>query len=55
MSLESMDSSIANIIRKAYPEIEELNPAQEAVLDAGFLDDPENFIIAIPTASGKTL
>lgn len=55
MSLESLDSSIANIIRKAYPEIEELNPAQEAVLDAGFLDDPANFIIAIPTASGKTL
>ena len=55
MSLDSLDSSIANIIRESYPEIEELNPAQQAVLDAGFLEQNENYIIAIPTASGKTL
>jgi helicase len=55
MSFESVPVNIREIIKDSYPAIEELNPAQQAVIDAGFLDDPENFIIAIPTASGKTL
>ncbi len=55
MSLESLDSSIREIIRDSYPQIQDVNPAQKAVLDAGLLDNPENYIIAIPTASGKTL
>ncbi|MDY9922278.1 DEAD/DEAH box helicase [Methanobacterium sp.] len=55
MSLESVDPTIRKIIKESYPQIEELNPAQEAVVDAGLLDEKENYIIAIPTASGKTL
>ncbi|MBI4813591.1 MAG: DEAD/DEAH box helicase, partial [Methanobacterium sp.] len=55
MSLESVDPTIRKIINESYPQIEELNPAQEAVMDAGLLDEKENYIIAIPTASGKTL
>ena len=55
MSIESLDSGIAKIIKDSYPQIKKLNPAQQAVLDAGFLEEKENYIIAIPTASGKTL
>ncbi|NYB52272.1 MAG: DEAD/DEAH box helicase [Methanobacteriaceae archaeon] len=55
MNLESMDPEIKKIIKDSYPQIHELNPAQVAVLDAGLLDESENYIIAIPTASGKTL
>ena len=55
MSLESVDPAIRKIIKESYPQIKELNPAQNAVVDAGLLDKKENYIIAIPTASGKTL
>jgi helicase len=55
MSIESLDSGIARIIKDSYPQIKKLNPAQQAVLDAGFLEEKENYIIAIPTAIGKTL
>lgn len=55
MSLESLDPAIKKIIKDSYPQIEDLNPAQEAVIEAGLLEEKENFIIAIPTASGKTL
>lgn len=55
MSLESLDPTIRKIIKDSYPQIEDLNPAQKAVVEAGLLDEKENFIIAIPTASGKTL
>lgn len=55
MSLESLDPDISNIIKNAYPQIKKLNPAQNAVIEAGLLNEPENYIIAIPTASGKTL
>ena len=42
-------------MKKAYPFIEEYNPAQQAVIDSGYLDNNENYIISIPTASGKTV
>lgn len=53
--MESIKPGIKEIIRESYPQIEELNPAQQAVVDAGFLEDDHNYILAIPTASGKTL
>lgn len=53
--MESLNPEIRNIIKESYPQIEELNPAQKAVVDAGFLEDDHNYILAIPTASGKTL
>ncbi|WP_287381527.1 DEAD/DEAH box helicase [Methanobacterium sp.] len=55
MSLESLDPAVRKIIKDSYPQIEDLNPAQKAVVEAGLLEEKENFIIAIPTASGKTL
>ncbi len=53
--MESINPEIREIIRKCYPQIDKLNPAQQAVVDSGFLEDDTNYIIAIPTASGKTL
>ncbi len=53
--MESIKPEIRGILKKSYPQIKELNPAQKAVVDAGFLEDNHNYIIAIPTASGKTL
>uniref|UniRef100_A9A6U9 ATP-dependent DNA helicase Hel308 n=1 Tax=Methanococcus maripaludis (strain C6 / ATCC BAA-1332) TaxID=444158 RepID=A9A6U9_METM6 len=35
--------------------IEELRPPQKKVLDNGLLDKTKNFLVCIPTASGKTL
>ncbi|MDG3547561.1 DEAD/DEAH box helicase [Methanobacterium formicicum] len=55
MSLESLDPAVRKIIKDSYTQIEDLNPAQKAVVEAGLLEEKENFIIAIPTASGKTL
>ena len=31
------------------------NPAQKAVIESGYLEDKSNYIISIPTASGKTV
>ena len=53
--MESIKPEIRGILKESYPQIKELNPAQKAVVDAGFLEDNHNYIIAIPTASGKTL
>lgn len=53
--MESLNPEIRNIIKESYPQVDELNPAQKAVVDAGFLEDDHNYILAIPTASGKTL
>ncbi|MDO5825995.1 MAG: DEAD/DEAH box helicase [Methanosphaera sp. rholeuAM130] len=50
-----IDSNIEEIMKKAYPFIEEYNPAQEAVIESGYLENDENYIISIPTASGKTV
>ena len=53
--MENLDENIAKIIKASYPYIKEFNPAQKAVLDSGYIDDKSNYIIAIPTASGKTV
>lgn len=53
--MKHLDPEIRDIIKKCYPYIEDLNPAQQAALEAGFLDSEDNYILAIPTASGKTL
>lgn len=53
--METIDPVIREIIQDIYPSIKKLNPAQQAVLDSGFLKSDSNYIIAIPTASGKTL
>ncbi|MDD6285742.1 DEAD/DEAH box helicase [Methanosphaera sp.] len=42
-------------MKECYPYIEEYNPAQKAVIESGYLDNDENYIISIPTASGKTV
>ncbi len=53
--MDSTDTKIKDIIKDCYPNIKELNPAQKAVIDSGYLEDKTNYIIAIPTASGKTV
>ncbi|AEG17748.1 DEAD/DEAH box helicase domain protein [Methanobacterium paludis] len=53
--MDTLKSEIKDIIKECYPQIKELNPAQKAVVDSGFVEDTTNYIIAIPTASGKTL
>ncbi|MBC7119209.1 MAG: DEAD/DEAH box helicase [Methanobacteriaceae archaeon] len=47
--------AMMKIIKDCYPFIEELNPAQKAAIKQGYLEDQHNYILAIPTASGKTL
>ena len=46
---------IRDRINTAYPYIKEFNPAQKAVIESGYLEDKSNYIISIPTASGKTV
>ena len=53
--MENLPKDIKKIINSAYPYIEEFNPAQKAVIESGYLDDKSNYIICIPTASGKTV
>ncbi len=53
--METVQPQVKDIISDCYPQIKELNPAQKAVLDSGLLKDNSNYIIAIPTASGKTI
>ena len=53
--MENLPEDIRKIINSAYPYIEEFNPAQKAVIESGYLDDKSNYIICIPTASGKTV
>lgn len=53
--MSNIDEDIENIIKKCYPFIKEYNPAQQAVIDSGYLENNENYIISIPTASGKTV
>ncbi|WP_405269242.1 DEAD/DEAH box helicase [Methanobrevibacter sp.] len=55
IKMESLDNDVRTIIKSAYPYIKEFNPAQKAVLESGYLDDKSNYIICIPTASGKTV
>lgn len=53
--MENLDTDIKKIINSAYPYIKDFNPAQKAVIESGYLDDKSNYIISIPTASGKTV
>ena len=53
--MENLRDDIKKIINGAYPYIEEFNPAQKAVIESGYLEDNSNYIISIPTASGKTV
>ncbi|AGN16433.1 DEAD/DEAH box helicase [Methanobrevibacter sp. AbM4] len=53
--MESLDNDLKEVIQTAYPYIKEFNPAQKAVIESGYIDDDSNYIIAIPTASGKTV
>ena len=53
--MENIPENIKEIINDCYPYIKEFNPAQKAVIESGYLDDKTNTIIAIPTASGKTI
>ena len=55
IKMENLGTDIKKIINTAYPYIKEFNPAQKAVIDSGYLDDKSNYIISIPTASGKTV
>ena len=55
IKMENLENDIKAIINTAYPYIEQFNPAQKAVIESGYLDDESNYIISIPTASGKTI
>ena len=55
IKMKTLPTDIKKIINSAYPYIEEFNPAQKAVIESGYLDDKSNYIICIPTASGKTV
>ena len=53
--MDNLSQDIKKIINNTYPYINEFNPAQKAVIESGYLEDKDNYIICIPTASGKTL
>jgi len=55
ITMENLSNDIKTIINTAYPHIKEFNPAQKAVIESGYLEDKSNYIISIPTASGKTV
>lgn len=55
ITMENLSNEIKTIINTAYPYIKEFNPAQKAVIESGYLEDKSNYIISIPTASGKTV
>ena len=52
--MSNIDPKIQEIMKECYPFIEEYNPAQQAVIDSDYIEKKDNFIISIPTASGKT-
>ncbi|WP_296847749.1 DEAD/DEAH box helicase [uncultured Methanobrevibacter sp.] len=55
IKMENLAKDIKKIINSAYPYIKDFNPAQKAVIESGYLNDKSNYIICIPTASGKTV
>ena len=55
IEMENLGNEIKEIINDAYPYIKEFNPAQKTVIESGYLEDKSNYIICIPTASGKTV
>lgn len=55
ITMENLSNDIKTIINTDYPYIKEFNPAQKSVIESGYLEDKSNYIISIPTASGKTV
>lgn len=55
ITMENLSNDIKTIINTTYPYIKKFNPAQKAVIESGYLEDKSNYIISIPTASGKTV
>nr|WP_083777651.1 DEAD/DEAH box helicase [Methanobrevibacter ruminantium] len=55
ITMKNIPTNIKQIINDCYPYIKEFNPAQKAVIESGYLENDKNYIIAIPTASGKTV
>ncbi len=53
--MNTIPEEIKEIINACYPYIEDFNPAQKAVIESGYLENKDNTVIAIPTASGKTV
>ncbi|MDO5849968.1 MAG: DEAD/DEAH box helicase [Methanobacteriaceae archaeon] len=53
--MENIPTDIKEIINECYPYIKDFNPAQKAVIESGYLENKNNTVIAIPTASGKTV
>ena len=53
--MNNIPQDIKSIINDCYPYIKEFNPAQKAVIESGYLEKRDNCVIAIPTASGKTV
>ena len=53
--MESLRDDIKKIINSTYPYIKDFNPAQKEVIKSGYIEDSKNYIISIPTASGKTV
>jgi len=53
--MENLPNEIKKIINDCYPYIKEFNPAQKHVIESGYLETKDNYVIAIPTASGKTV
>lgn len=53
--METLPKEIKKIINDCYPYIKEFNPAQKHVIDSRYLENRDNYVIAIPTASGKTV
>lgn len=53
--MENLADNIKTIIKSTYPYINDFNPAQKVVIESGYLEDKSNYIISIPTASGKTV
>ena len=55
INMENLDENIKKIINNTYPFIKAFNPAQKEVIKSDYLEDDSNYIICIPTASGKTI
>ena len=55
IEMESLRDDIKKIINSTYPYIKDFNPAQKEVIKSGYIEDNNNYIISIPTASGKTV
>lgn len=53
--MTEINPEIEEIMKECYPYIEEYNPAQQEVINSGYIDKKDNYIISIPTASGKTV